>query len=85
MKKYLFLILISCVLILTAILAGLSLEPTSYYLENKAGFFQQENDAPSVILAQEATGQEEKYRTWQLSVPLSIFLEVYPISRWCFR
>jgi hypothetical protein len=52
MKKYLFLILISCVLILTAILAGLSLEPASYYLENKAGFFQQEVDSPAAVLAQ---------------------------------
>lgn len=52
MKKYVFLILISCVLILTAILAGLSLEPASYYLENKAGFLQQAVDAPAAVLAQ---------------------------------
>jgi hypothetical protein len=38
MKKYLFLILISCILILTAVLAGLSLSP--YSLENETGFFQ---------------------------------------------
>lgn len=52
MKKYVFLILISCVLILTAILAGLSLEPASYYLENKAGFFQQGVDTSAAVLAQ---------------------------------
>jgi hypothetical protein len=59
MKKYLFLILISCVLILTAILAGLSLEPASYYLENKAGFFQQEVEAPAAVQTQKATDQED--------------------------
>jgi hypothetical protein len=59
MKKYVFLILISCVLILTAILAGLSLEPASYYLENESGFFQQGVGAPAAVLAQSPTGQED--------------------------
>ena len=59
MKKYLFLILISCGLILTAILAGLSLGPASYYLENNAGFFQQRIEAPAVILEQSLTDQED--------------------------
>jgi hypothetical protein len=36
-------------------------------LENKAGFFQQEIDAPAVILAQKATGQEERVKVEYVS------------------
>jgi hypothetical protein len=61
MKKYVFLILISCVLILTAILAGLSLGPASHYLENKAGFFQQGVDSPAAVLAQRPEGLRVEY------------------------
>ena len=67
MKKYLFLILISCVLILTAILAGLSLEPASYYLENKAGFFQQGVGASADVLAQRPTDQEDRLKVEYVS------------------
>jgi hypothetical protein len=67
MKKYLFLILISCVLILTAILAGLSLEPAAYYLENNTGFLQEEVSVSAPVLAQKAIDQEDRLKVEYIS------------------
>jgi hypothetical protein len=61
MKKYIFLILISCVLILTVILAGLSLGPASSYLENKTGLFQGVVGSPVVLLPQRPEGLRVEY------------------------